>query len=279
MKVEKSEFCVVIPVHHKDLDTHEKKSLVTCFSILGSYPIYLLKPQNLDGSKYLEIAPDLIIQNVPDNWMASWKAYNLMKRSIEFYRLFAQHKFMLTYELDCLIFSDEWESCNVFEYDFIGAPWFENSEIENSTQIPKMKQGMNSGFSIRNVQTCIKVLETINSAKMIWKVYKLLHLHSLVKLAGILKHFNPLWKTGPNVYFFELMNPNPIHEDYFWTVIVPKLFKFKLAPNVDSIKFSFEEHPSHLYKINGEKLPLGCHAWQKFEVEFWRGILNYNGEK
>jgi hypothetical protein len=269
--VKKKNFCVIIPVHTKGLNAEEKQSLNACFAILSSYPIYLLKPQSLDVTNYIEIAPNLIIQSVPDEWMASWGAYNLMKRSLEFYKKFEQYEFMLTYELDCIIFSDNWESCN-----FIGAPWFDALPSVEFKNTPVMKQGMNSGFSLRNVKKCIKILETISSNNKTWKIYSSLHLHRLFKLSGILKFFNPLWKSGSNVFFFELMNPTPIHEDYFWTVIIPKMFKFNIATAKDAVNFSFEEYPSYLYELNNKTLPVGCHAWKKYEPEFWLKILKNN---
>ena len=45
--------------------------------------------------------------------------------------------------------------------------------------------------------------------------------------------------------------------------------KLKLAPMDVAMDFSFDVHPSECYKLHGNILPFGCHAWHKFEPEFW----------
>ena len=43
----------------------------------------------------------------------------------------------------------------------------------------------------------------------------------------------------------------------------------------EAIAFSFELSPSYLYKLNGNYLPFGCHAWYKYEYEnFWKQHIN-----
>ena len=43
-----------------------------------------------------------------------------------------------------------------------------------------------------------------------------------------------------------------------------------------AIKFSFEVMPSYLYKLNNNVLPFGCHAFEKYESDFWKIIFNKN---
>jgi hypothetical protein len=34
-----------------------------------------------------------------------------------------------------------------------------------------------------------------------------------------------------------------------------------------------ELKPSYYYAVNGKKLPMGSHAWWKYEPEFWKNAL------
>jgi hypothetical protein len=42
---------------------------------------------------------------------------------------------------------------------------------------------------------------------------------------------------------------------------------------------SFEVNPSFLYKINNNKLPMGCHAWWRYDLEFWKPFIEEYGYK
>ena len=48
---------------------------------------------------------------------------------------------------------------------------------------------------------------------------------------------------------------------------------FKVPPNYQALKFSFEAMPSYLYKLNNNVLPFGCHAFEKYESDFWKIIF------
>ena len=66
-----------------------------------------------------------------------------------------------------------------------------------------------------------------------------------------------------------------INEDEFWSFIAPRYFKdFKVADFECAMYFSFETQPRRLYKTTNNKLPFGCHAWQKYDPEFWKEFIN-----
>ncbi len=262
--------CVVIPVHKTTISASEKKSLQVCCEILKHEDLYLVAPLSLNIDEYLKICDRLKICHVPNEWLQSWESYNLMKRSLDFYKLFEQYDYMLTYELDCLIFSDNWSKANSFKYDFIGAPWFkiENNSEGKTRYTNEFQAGANSGFSLRNINKCITILSSIQNIKPVWKLFSFLQLHRIIRFSWFMSYIKPLWKSGPNVWLFTLTENNPIHEDYYWTILIPKIFKFNIAPFEDALKFSFETNPFYLYHLNKE-LPIGCHAWEKYEPVFW----------
>lgn len=48
---------------------------------------------------------------------------------------------------------------------------------------------------------------------------------------------------------------------------------FKLAPIELCREFSFQEIPHIQYQRNGNKLPMGCHAFRKFNEKFWKQYI------
>ena len=69
-----------------------------------------------------------------------------------------------------------------------------------------------------------------------------------------------------------------MHEDVFWSLYVPSLNPFFKLPNIyTALKFSFEKFPSKCFKENNQQLPFGCHAWGKYEFEFWKPFIKNYG--
>ncbi|RZK10893.1 MAG: hypothetical protein EOO43_19810, partial [Flavobacterium sp.] len=196
-----SKLCVVIPIHQVNPTDDEIISLLRCAVVLKDYEIFLLHPMGLDISIYTQAFPQLKLKPVNSVWLSTIENYNKMKRDLQFYELFEQFNYMLTYELDSYIFSDNWDSASVFEYDYIGAPWFEPSTSTIPTGVG------NSGFSIRNIQKCIQILKLKNKTSRYWNVYRSLGLHRTIKLSWIMSLFNNLWNPkGKNVYFFSFFS-------------------------------------------------------------------------
>lgn len=48
---------------------------------------------------------------------------------------------------------------------------------------------------------------------------------------------------------------------------------FNPAPPEVAMKFSFEVHPEVLYELNDKQLPFGCHAYLKYNPEFWKKFI------
>ena len=71
------------------------------------------------------------------------------------------------------------------------------------------------------------------------------------------------------------------NEDHFWANRATHYFpKFRVAPLEIAIKFAFECVPRYCYQLNGKQLPFGCHAWNRYDREFWEPFLmSKNGEQ
>lgn len=270
--------CIVVPIYKEFTDLNEQEiiSISQLYKILYKHPIYLAGPTNLDWNLYIIDARlkgvNLIIQNFDDFYFESIAGYNKLLTSIKFYRSFNIYQYLLIYQLDAFVFRDELDDwCNK-SYDYIGAPWFDgwHSATENSKII-----GIgNGGFSLRNIKTSLTILKRLKILEIIRTIWNNIFFLQLIKLEKFVTFFNFILKIKNvgNFHFIDLdKNEN---EDLFWTQNVTSFFSdFNIATIDDAYKFSFETNPSFLFKLNSNRLPFGCHAWERYEPEFWKPII------
>jgi hypothetical protein len=152
-------------------------------------------------------------------------------------------------------------------YDFVGAPWLSDKD----GQI-KLNGVGNGGFSLRNIEKYLYILtkceiQILDNESIIKHRFHKIQ-NKTITLRS--KLFN-LIGNKKVVYYRD----NDFHEDGFWSQIAPKISKkFKTVPVKKAIKFSFDKYPDLLYKMNDCKLPFGCHAWNKWNPEFWRNHIS-----
>jgi len=255
---------VVLIFHHSGhMKWFEEISLLQCFKVLGDYPIRLVCPEGTNLDRFKELVPNIEVDPVPANWMSSILEYNRMKVSPALYRRYQQYDYMLTYELDAFVFRDELSQWCDTGYDYIGAPWI---TFDDSNQ-PQLGEVGNSGFSLRNIQTALNVMDSFGWVKSPWLSARRSwsrgdRLQSLGKLIAMTSLWNNTHRSLSNFFFG--------HEDAFWSNVGYRRPYFKMPESNDALKFSFEVEPQYLYGLNDQALPFGCHAWQKYQLGFWK---------
>ena len=262
----------MIPVHRPVLKADERLSLRACKTHLSACACYLVHPEGMDTKAYTDEYPALLLMPVNHQWLSSIEAYNRMKISLDFYQLFSQYTYLLTYELDAYIFSADFSAANAFKFDFIGAPFFEGYWAAGPGAA--FIQGCNSGFSVRNIQSCIRMLSGMKKFRFRWMLYKLF-LAPVRRLRLWLNKITgnkyEVFITGRFGFYF---GDFYLNEDVVWTEVVPQLFPdFKIADPVSALQFSFEYNLAESLKLNNGQLPLGCHAWYK-HLGFWKDYIN-----
>jgi hypothetical protein len=64
------------------------------------------------------------------------------------------------------------------------------------------------------------------------------------------------------------------NEDIFWGYEAKKYYpEFRIASVEASLRFAFEVAPRLCFELNNHTLPFGCHAWHKYDREFWEPYL------
>ena len=73
---------------------------------------------------------------------------------------------------------------------------------------------------------------------------------------------------GNNTFF--ALNDWSDNEDKFWGIAVPRIHQwFRVAACEQAAKFSMEANPRRLYRLTKNQLPFGCHAWWRYDYDFW----------
>jgi Protein of unknown function (DUF5672) len=255
---------IVIIAHQSQINEFEKISLQQCFEVLGKYPIRLVCPSGLDISCYQSVVPEVEVDFIDPVWQSTYENFNRLKIVPLLYRKYQKYKFILFYELDAFVFRDELEDWCEKNYDYIGAPWFDG--YVRSPKIKPFSGVGNGGFSLRKVNSALRALHSfsyIASPQELLEFWQ----SSEKKWEDALSLIKGLTITN-NTFF--LFNGYTWPEDIFWGKQINQNFDWFTVPNVDeALKFSFERNPNFLFKKNQYRLPFGCHAWWKDDLEFW----------
>ena len=251
---------VVVPIYKNALSRYEEISLTQCFHIFKNNDIVMVKPRHLNVNALLEKYPFDNVIVFDDHFFKDIHGYNELMLSSQFYQSFLSYQFMLIYQTDAYVFKDDLNYWCGLGFDYIGAPWLKPIKNSNAIKVaifklksywytkfnvkrnglPKSKQFYNKvgngGFSLRN----IKLFYELSIKEK--------------KLAD---------------YYIGLRNL-AFNEDLFWSIEINRKRKRLHIPNYKiACKFSIETYPETAFEINQEKLPFGCHAWEK-HLDFWK---------
>lgn len=236
---------VVIPMYRAEMSAHEEISFRQCLRVLGRYPIVLIKPRSLNLDAMVAGHPTMSTISFDDIYFENVAGYNRLLMSEDFYEAFARFEYILIHQLDAFIFRDDLEAWCRKGYDYIGAPHVTQGHVKlrgrRNQRLALRKVLMNGGFSLRKTSACRRFL---------W----------------IFKRFYGTWHGN---------------EDGLFSLHYPRLYlgsAFLTLPTWEAaLPFAFEKHPAQCYQLNQHHLPLGCHAWERYDLEFWRPFFRECG--
>lgn len=272
----KKKVAILIPNHKKEFSDAEKISIKHLMHFLGYYDKYFIVPEGLKIN-YPGIAEEYFNKKYFKNHKAN---SNLLLRE-EFYQRFKDYEYILIYQLDCLIFSDQLLHWCDQGYDYVGAPWYKDAMKEyikgaEDYDVPDMVG--NGGFSLRNVENSLKVLK--KAKKTLFSIIKDLFFSeiSLIKnketrIKGYLKAVKMAYVNSA-AYRRSYKGRGEYNEDWFWSFEAKNYYpEFKIPSPDIAVGFAFEVGPRYCFEKNNRKLPFGCHAWEKYDKEFWLPYL------
>jgi hypothetical protein len=209
------------------------------------------------------------------DFFGSVKAHRKMLFSEKFYKSFRNYRFVLIYHTDALVFSDQLEYWCDKNYDYIAAPWIPHKDAPY-TGMPAFEGKVgNGGFSLRKIDGIFKVLNSRrlwhDPVQEILKVYRS-HKPFLRKSISCVKALRLFWPTYNGV--LQELGSYRAPEDHFWANRAVYYHPgFRIAPLEKALKFAFECVPRYCYEQNANRLPFGCHAWGRYDKEFWEPFL------
>lgn len=108
------------------------------------------------------------------------------------------------------------------------------------------------------------VFHYYNASHCIWHVGNGgLSLRKIESFINILKKRKPLQSE-------QIKN-----EDLFYSSVFDE--DFKVAPMEIALQFAFERQVEECYVLNHCELPFGCHAWNRYNLRFWKPYIEQSG--
>ena len=263
---------IVIPVFKTHLTANELRSLSQCCRVLFNHPITLVAPDDLEVGEYeaefLSFGCNYKVLRFRNDYFRNIAGYNRLLLSQVFYTEFQSYMYMLLYQLDAFVFSDELAYWCGKGYDYIGAPLI--GKYEDTIFSNQMRVG-NGGFSLRRVDAFMNYFDSkknVFTARQIVKKYGLRNKLYKWWLVWILMYCG--WRNKPQ----SVANRWKYNEDDFWSGLLDRSrFSLNKPTPIEAMEFSFERFPKEIYELTG-KLPFGCHAWEKYDYDiFWKKYI------
>lgn len=262
---------IVIPVYKKELSETEKRSVINTLRVFSGYSVIMVCPDQLSVQWYEQLPnPGLPLKFIrfSNVFFSSINGYNRLLLTQAFYRSFSGFSHVLICQTDAWVFGNQLEYWMSQPYDYFGSPII-TAKIPGGVDF--MPQGGNGGFSLRRVKSHIRVLKKLKimeSPGAVVTYYRRFHSGPALWFRFPFILFRMLGYRNNSKYYTRHFGAN---EDMFWSKKAMLIdTSFKPAPVEMEIAFAFEKEPSALYALNQNRLPFGCHAWEKYEPEFWR---------
>jgi len=266
-----SRAAVLIPLYKESMTKSEKFSFKNTLSVLSRHDIFVVCPKRLKN--YItELKKEKLlnfnIEFFPDIFFSDIAGYNHLLTSVDFYRRFEGYEYILIAQTDSLVFTDKLNQWCDRNYSYIGAPWFRG--LTNPSKSLFFLGVGNGGFSLRKVPDFLMILSSFGYHPPINGKISIRLLELPILLGFIRKSLKFSYSFPP----VQLV----LSEDIFWGRLAPaRCDLFHVPRPLDAISFAFEAAPEYLFELNESRLPFGCHAWQRYNPQFWRDTLRTIG--
>lgn len=264
-----SSAAIITPVYRFPLSEDERISWDSIRKHLSSYDHYVVFPKSLDEDISI-LGPEIKTSAFADWYFKNIEGYNSLLLSLEFYERFSKYDYLLIVQLDALVLKNELGKWCAKGWDYIGAPWTGFLMAEGANPLYGVGNG---GFSLRNTRSALRVLKTPihRGSPMFHRRERGLWGKSEKLRFRILHKFLSWKKLDVAGYAWRHFRGN---EDVFWGKYAVSFEpSFRVADVDDAFEFAFETEPRKSLIVQRGKLPFGCHAWARFDREFWLNQL------
>lgn len=268
----KNRVAVVVPMHNRnELTPDEQISFRHLTHYLKDYDKYLIAPESLSID-----LPGCAVRKFGNEYFGSGVANTRLLLSEHFYASFSEYQYMLIYHLDALVFSDQLRAWCDAGLDYIGPPWI---PCADSPWVKEARVG-NGGLSLRRIDSFLKVCRSRihwMDPEEYWKsqiARQPSYMQALLLPKKIIKQFSYFNNARREMNQWHLRLDGSRNEDHFWSDRAKHYMpEFKVATVEMGLRFAFEVAPRLCFELNHECLPFGCHAWPRYDRDFWEPYL------
>ena len=268
--------CIVVPIISTELGLSELASIQSLSTLKENYPILFIGRRDSYTSnlrKLNELLSDRTFAFIEfdSKYFESLTSYSNLLMSSDFYRRFSAYDYLLIFQTDALIIRGDLSKFIGLGKAYIGAPW-----IDKNRHTKKLLIG-NGGLSLRKIKDFIEMTSLNSIFPSQW------------------------WFNFPKQRFFRWGVVGALYPLFYVLDLVSKIFgrslffdtcrllskaedvsfaKWLVQDNIDkptleeAVDFSFESNPQRCYEINKQRLPFGCHAWERYDLQFWETHLS-----
>lgn len=234
---------VLVPIYQDRLPPLEEYSLDVSLRALQGRQVFFIGPPELSSSYYAQRYPDVRFVAFDAPYFASIPGYNRLLLDPAFYQRFAAHTHLLILQTDAVVLRDELDFWCASPFDYVGAPWPDGNELlvnlgrfEGSYGKRLKVHVGNGGLSLRRIDKCIALLQEFQDATTVFH------------------------QTGSS-------------EDLFFAFMGALSHDFLIPNEITASRFALELRPRYYLHVNGGQLPMGGHAWWKYDSSFWKSLL------
>lgn len=261
---------VVVPMSNRsELTAEEEISFKHLIRFLGKYDKYLVIPKSLQVN-----FPGFGIKRFDNKFFGSAAAHSKLLLSPTFYNAFTDYRFMLIYHLDALVFSDQLTQWCEMDFDFIGPPWIKHEEAPYAGHPVYEGKVGNGGFSLRKIHSFQRVIYSRKYSIDLSEYWNRFYASKpkYTQYLNLPKRILKRLKIRNNARWE--MSKYKHNEEAFWANRATHYYPEFTIPSVETaLRFGFECVPRYCFEKNNFTLPFGCHAWQKYDRDFWEPYL------
>lgn len=234
---------ILIPLYKSTFNLLEQFSIDYLVGKKTVRKLVFIAPEGLNRDYYHSRYKEIEFVTFENRFFESVIGYNHLLLDVEFYKKFANYNYMLIHQPDALLLQDNLDYWMERQFDYIGAPWPNGVEMNINVGKFRSVNGVNlkayvgnGGFSLRSIKGSIVLLNEFSEIKDYW-----------------------------------IKNGN--REDHFFAFMGMLSGSYKIPNQMVASQFSLEVEPEKYFTMNDEKVPTGCHAWWKHDLEFWKKII------
>lgn len=273
---------IIIPVYKAHLTSGETLSLRRCLAVLKDYPKVLVTHSALDLTIYRllfeEAGMPLQVEYFEKRYFVGVEAYNQLMLSRGFYHRFVDSEYILIYQLDGYVFSDQLTAWCQKGFDYIGAPLFRfHGSHEAGNRLWKVGNG---GISLRKTATFLNLFDQSMPLGTYPFFVKNIRLKGMIPMAldTALMGVKLLLRNHSIDYYLTHHCDKRVNEDMFWCdALSHTRLALKVPSLLEAAYFCFEKSPAYLYSFTQQTLPFCCHAFERYDYgTFWKKHITIN---